>query len=266
MRNEPEVEAIRKAIDKTGRAIALSLSPGATDLKGAAHVERNANMWRISDDFWDTWKALNEQFARLQKWSEAAPPGPGHWPDADMLPLGTLDQGKRQTRFTPDEQVTMLTLWSIARPPAADPRSADLAKLDEATLALVTNDEVIAVDQASAHGRQLFNHDGLVAWLAEAPDGGRYLALFNTNTAPVGDNIRVASALPISAKLADLGHHRSSHGTRFVEETGPGRRGRGRWRLRPARQLAWRRPLPSHAGKMNAGFPVVGSRARQGRF
>jgi hypothetical protein len=203
LRNEPEVEAIRQAIDKTGRAMVLSLSPGATDLKGAAHVERHANLWRISDDFWDTWKALDEQFARLQKWSEAAPAGPGHWPDADMLPLGTLEQGKRQTRFTPDEQVTMLTLWSIARSPLI--LGADLAKLDAATLALVTNDEVIAVDQASAHGRQLFSRDGLVAWLAEAPDGGRYLALFNTKTAPVGDNFRVASGIQIEAKLADVG-------------------------------------------------------------
>jgi hypothetical protein len=203
LRNRPEVEAIRKAIDKTGRPIVLSLSPGETDLKGADHVVQNANLWRISDDFWDRWPTLVSQFERLRKWSEAAPPAPGRWPDADMLPLGTLDQGRRQTRFTSDEQVTMLTLWSIARSPLI--LGADLTKLDDATLALITNDEVLAVNQRGARPRQLFNRDGLVAWISDAPDGNKYLALFNTKTAPTGDNIRVASGIEITVKPEDLG-------------------------------------------------------------
>jgi hypothetical protein len=140
-------------------------------------VKRHANLWRISDDFWDTWPALLEQFGRLARWNEHR--GPGHWPDADMLPLGVLEMGRRTTRFTPDEQRTLMTLWSIARSPLI--HGGDLTKTDPATLALLTNPEVIAVDQASADNRPLFDRDGLVAWTASVPGSAdRYLALFNT--------------------------------------------------------------------------------------
>lgn len=175
--NRPEVEAIRRAIDRTGRPMVLSLSPGETPLAEAEHVAVHANQWRISDDFWDKWPLLVEQFERLRKWAPYA--GPGHWPDADMLPLGTLDMGKRQTRFTPAEQRTMFTLWCIARSPLI--LGADLTKLDDATLALITNDEVLAVDQHSTHNRQLFAREGLVAWTAEMVGStDRYVAVFNT--------------------------------------------------------------------------------------
>src|SRR6185503_1705778 len=92
--HEREIEAIRRAIDRTGRPIVLSLSPGETALTAADHVKRHANLWRISDDFWDNWPALVEQFERLRNWSPHR--GEGHWPDADMLPLGVL--GARRTR------------------------------------------------------------------------------------------------------------------------------------------------------------------------
>jgi len=174
--NQAEVEAVRTAIDRTGRPMVLSLSPGETALEAAEHVKRHANMWRISDDFWDSWPALSEQFARLQNWNPHR--GPGYWPDADMLPLGTLDLGSRTTHFTADEQGTLMTLWSIARSPLM--LGADLTKLDAATLALLTNEEVLAVNQNSAENRPLFDHDGLIAWVAKDPGSSdRYLAVFN---------------------------------------------------------------------------------------
>ena len=108
----------------------LSLSPGETPLSAASDAARNANMWRISDDFWDTWPALLEQFDRLKHWSRYA--RPGTWPDADMLPLGVLELGRRKTRFTADEQQTLLTLWCIARSPLII--GGDLRKLDDFTL------------------------------------------------------------------------------------------------------------------------------------
>jgi hypothetical protein len=173
--HEREIEAIRRAIDRTGRPIVLSLSPGETALTAADHVSHHANMWRISDDFWDTWPALVEQFDRLARWNPHR--GPGHWPDADMLPLGVL--GRRSTRFTPDEQRTLMTLWSIARSPLV--HGGDMTKTDAFTLRLLTNDEVIAVDQHSEGNRPLFDRDGLVAWTANVPGSlDRYLALFNT--------------------------------------------------------------------------------------
>ena len=173
----PEIEAVRRAIDACGRPMALSLSPGETPLDAAAHVQRHANLWRISDDFWDQWPLLLEQFGRLERWNPYRIPG--CWPDADMLPLGVLDLGKRTTRFTPDEQRTMMTLWAIARSPLI--MGGDLRKLDPATTALLTNDDVLAVNQRSSGNQPVLNAAGVVAWTAEAPgSNAHYLALFNT--------------------------------------------------------------------------------------
>jgi len=175
--NQSEIEAIRKAIDKTERSMVLSLSPGATDIRAADHVTAHANLWRISDDFWDRWLALREQFRRLAQWNPHR--RDGAWPDADMLPLGTLVLGKRTTRFTEDEQITLMTLWSIARSPLM--HGGDMTKTDLFTLSLLTNDDVLAVNQKSERNRPHFDHDGLIAWTAIDPtNGDTYLALFNT--------------------------------------------------------------------------------------
>jgi alpha-galactosidase len=180
-----EIEAVRAAIDQTGRPIVLSLSPGETALLAADHVSQHANMWRISDDFWDRWLALRDQFARLRNWNGHRLPGA--WPDADMLPLGVINLGERLTRFTPDEQRTMMTLWSIARSPLM--HGGDMTKTDPATLALLTNDEVLAVNQHSRNNRELFERDDMIAWTADVPDSkDKYLAVFNA-----GDRVRLAA-------------------------------------------------------------------------
>jgi alpha-galactosidase len=179
--NWPEIEAAQKAIRKTGRPITLSLSPGETDLKWALHVPHHAQMWRISDDFWDEWKLLNEQFQRLENWNPYM--GANAWPDADMLPLGRLALGKRDTKFTPDEQQTLMTLWSIARSPLI--MGGDLRHLDEHTLALLTNPEVLAVNQRSTANRPHHADAGTRIWSAQpaGKDKVYYLALFNTGDA-----------------------------------------------------------------------------------
>jgi hypothetical protein len=175
--NQPEIEAIRRAIDNTRRPMLLSMSPGATALAAADHAREHANLWRISDDFWDRWLALRDQFARLEAWNSHRVSGA--WPDADMLPLGSLVMGKRATRFTRDEQFTLMSLWSIARSPLM--HGGDMTRTDDFTLSLLTNDEVLAVNQASVNNRPVFNRDGLVAWTAEVPGSkDRYLAVFNT--------------------------------------------------------------------------------------
>jgi alpha-galactosidase len=196
LRNEPEVEAVRGAIDRSGRPMVLSLSPGETDIRAAAHVGEHANMWRISDDFWDHWSLLDAQFERLNQWNRWR--RPGAWPDADMIPIGTLEMGRR-TWFTHDEQVTLMTLWCIARSPLMV--GADLTKLDAPTLALLDNDEVLQVNQASAHNRQLFRKaDGEIGWVADAPGGhDRFVALFNTRDPWVlGEKKRLAPKAVLS--------------------------------------------------------------------
>jgi alpha-galactosidase len=176
-----ELEAIRRAIDKTGRPIVLSTSPGETPLAAGEHVSGHANLWRISDDFWDAWPQLLAQFKRLRDWTPHR--APGAWPDADMLPLGVINFGK-PTRFTREEQITLMTLWCIARSPLIF--GGDLTKLDDFTLSLLTHDEVLAVNQRSSGNRELFQRDGVIAWGAEAErPGARYLALFNTTEAGI---------------------------------------------------------------------------------
>ncbi len=171
----PEIEAIRKAIDRTGRAMVFSTSPGATPLASGAHIRQQANMWRISDDFWDRWKPLHEMFERLDHWTPYR--APGAWPDADMLPFGILEFD-RPTRFTRNEQVLCMTLWCIARSPLIF--GGDMTRLDDFTLGLLTNPEVIAVNQASANNRQLSRENNLIVWAADVPGSAdRYVALFN---------------------------------------------------------------------------------------
>lgn len=180
-----EIEGLRRAIDKTGRPIVLSTSPGETPVGKGGHVMAHANQWRVSDDFWDNWSALYEQFKRLHDWTPYR--GPGHFPDADMLPLGKISGGSntaagRVTNFTVDEQYTLMSLWAIARSPLI--HGGDMTQMDASTLALLTNDEVIALNQHSTRNRQLFRSGDLIAWMADAENStDKYLAIFNTGAA-----------------------------------------------------------------------------------
>ena len=190
-----EIEAIRKAIDKTGRPIVLSTSPGETPVDRGAHVMNHANQWRISDDFWDNWGALYDQFTRLHDWTPYR--GPGHFPDADMLPLGKLQGGNntssgRVTNFTVNEQYTLMSLWAIARSPLI--HGGDMTQMDPFTLSLLTNDEVIAVNQHSTHNRQLFRDGDLVAWVADKEGAtDKYLAVFNTGSSVANVPVNLAT-------------------------------------------------------------------------
>ena len=177
----PEIEAAHRAIAGCGRLIVLSLSPGETPLLRGAHVRRHAQMWRISDDFWDEWRLLKDQFERLEEWSCYR--GPDAWPDADMLPLGRLAMGARDTRFTRDEQRTLMTLWSIARSPLI--MGGDLRALDRWTIDLLTNDEVIAVNQRSIDNEPWYLADNTSFWTARSPDRKiAYIAMFNLADGP----------------------------------------------------------------------------------
>jgi alpha-galactosidase len=185
-----EIRMLSEALRKTGRPIVLSLSPGAAPFDKVKEMRKYAQMWRISDDIWDEWhsdvpypQGLGDQFSRAAEWAPLREPG--HWPDADMLPLGYLGPspgwGKaRQTRLSPAEQRTLMTLWSIFRSPLM--MGGDLPHDDVATTALLTNDEVLAVDQHSTGGRAVLHSSDASVWTAMPADGkGRYVAIFNTS-------------------------------------------------------------------------------------
>jgi hypothetical protein len=195
--HQAEIAAIRRAIDKSGRPMVFSTSPGPTPLDRAGDIAAHANMWRISDDFWDNWNLLKAQFRRCADWARYS--GGGHYPDADMLPLGAIRASKNShTRFTKDEQYTLMTLWSICRSPLIF--GGDLPQTDAFTLSLLTNDEVLAVSQHSSGGRQLFRNGDLIVWTADA-DGSsdKYLAVFNAR-----DEIDAQPAA-VSVSLKDIG-------------------------------------------------------------
>ena len=230
--NQLEVEAVRRAIDHSGRPMVLSLSPGETPLAVGAHVAAHANMWRISDDFWDDWTELRKQFERLRNWVPFA--GTGHYPDADMLPLGKIRFGK-DTHFTRDEQITLLTLWSIARSPLI--HGGDLTQTDEFTLSLLTNPEVIAVDQDSSGNRELFQRGGLVAWVADVPGSAdKYLALFNTGDtpAPAATLDLKSNGLPPRCRVRDLWQRADRGESAGTLTTSLPPHGAGLFRLSPA--------------------------------
>lgn len=207
-----EIEQIRRAIDACGRPIVLSLSPGPAALAHAEHLKAHATMWRISWDFWDRWQDLLKNFALCAAW--AGHSGPGHWPDADMLPLGHIGIRSgfhglpdRQSFFTRDEQRALMTLCCIARSPLMF--GGELRDNDAWTLALLTNPEVLAVLQQSADGRQLYRRHDCVAWAASAPDGGHYLAHFNLSDAPATVETALAELqLAGSYQLRDLWERR----------------------------------------------------------
>ena len=182
-----EMKALSLAIRKTSRPIVLSISPGPAPVSEAEFFEKYAQMWRISDDFWDDWKLLKKQFDYTRDWAEFVGKN-DTWPDADMLPLGKLrvtakEGGGSPTKFTADEQQTLMTLWSIFRSPLIF--GGDLPSNDKATNALISNDEVLAVDQRSSGNHQVFEGGNVRAWIADVPGGtDHYLAVFN-----LGDDV-----------------------------------------------------------------------------
>ena len=177
-----EIEIISEACRNCGRDIVLSLSPGPAPLSEAEHLKTWSNMWRITDDFWDDWALLKGMFERAEKWCIHA--GPGHWPDADMLPFGAIrlcgaeTTKGRWTRFTQDEQRTLMTLWCMMRSPLM--MGGELTKCDPFTLSLLTNENVLNIQKSSFCAHPLRTTDEEAVWIAPRKDGqGMYIAVFN---------------------------------------------------------------------------------------
>ena len=183
-----EIHMIRKAIDQTGRPIVLSLSPGKTQYQYADECLDNANMWRMMDDLWDNWSAVDAVFNEAHVWSQYS--RPGNFADCDMLPLGqiamtigdpgyTSAQGGRWTNLTHNEQLTMMTLWGICHSPLFF--GGEMTRNDAFTLSLLNNEEYHRMHKYGTDARQVLNDENLghVAWTSTDPDtGNRYLALF----------------------------------------------------------------------------------------
>ena len=228
--------AIAKAEAKYGRSIDLSLSPGGwVATSYVDFLRENAQMWRISDDLWDRWEDIYQQFARLARWAPFQTTG--HWADADMVPFGHIglraERGDdRQSRLTLDEQKTLLALWCMGRSPLMV--GGDLPTSNSDAIALLQNPALREVLAGSTNNRETVRErifgkwwdestyrGEFIVWSADAADwadgtrsahhGGHYAALFWTgsDTYEIGRNIQLQSIVGLDARnddwtLADL--------------------------------------------------------------
>ena len=170
------------ALKSCGRDMVLSLSPGPALPEKAELYKQTANMWRITDDFWDQWELLYDMFSRAERWCTHT--GAGNYPDADMLPIGPLRQDYDQkdwTKFTENEQITMMTLWCIFRSPLMI--GGEMTGFDDFTMSLVTNRDILTMHRDARHSHQVFRKeiDGVehILWTAVSARGGQYVAVFN---------------------------------------------------------------------------------------
>ena len=181
-RAEAELLTIADALRGCGREMVLSLSPGPALVEKAELYKQVAQTWRITDDFWDEWRLLYDMFDRAAAWCIHA--GNGRWPDADMLPVGPLRQTcdpADWTRFTREEQITMMTLWCILRSPLMI--GGETTGFDAFTVDLLTCRPVLDMHRLARHAHPLWRRraDGTewVLWAAACAEGGTYGALFN---------------------------------------------------------------------------------------
>lgn len=207
---EGEIKALWKAAAQSGRDIVISLSPGAAPIEAAEELAAHAHLWRISNDFWDSWELLKKQFEYCRKWAPYVKPG--SWPDADMLALGKLrkngvgeweaafhglspDQVKNEySRYSPDEQISHMNLWAIFRSPLM--MGGYLPENDEFTLNLLTNKDLIRINQHSVNNREIGFTENWSVWAAEDEETDVvYVALFNLSDEP----------LEVSSGFGDLG-------------------------------------------------------------
>ena len=180
-----EMELLSEAIAKADREILLSISPGAAYVGNARHLANHATMWRISYDFWDNWEALKRQFPRCAAWADRKVMG--HWPDCDMLPLGKIsirgDVGEaRYTNFNEAEQYTLMSLWCIFQSPLMF--GGHLPESDDLSLKLISNSEMIYVNQYGATPQQAFADDNKIVWTSnDSKSDDIFVAIFNLTDA-----------------------------------------------------------------------------------
>ncbi|HXU62593.1 MAG TPA: putative Ig domain-containing protein [Polyangia bacterium] len=198
--HQAEANAIRSAVNKTGRAIVISFSPGPDDPSwlpsSVSNLNQNAEMWRVVDDFWD-YSAITDLagvFRAAATWQAAAGLVAGHWPDTDMLPLGYLGprcewHASGETTLTHNQQVAIMSLWSVFPSPLVFGGNVQSLTTDATsgpwTLALLTNEEVLSVNQDAlgAHAKRISQQGSTEVWARNLDGGRKAVALFNNGTA-----------------------------------------------------------------------------------
>lgn len=186
------IEGIRNAMDRCGRPMLLSISPGGPETTIVNHLRKNANLWRISADFWDEWGSFRKQMDRCAIWAPFITEG--HWPDADMLPFGYMERGEsggqnRYSNFTPVEQKSVFTLWCMFRSPLMF--GGVLPGCGDFILGLLTNKDVLRINQHSKNNQEVFRSESTIVWKAEDAELNKtYFAFFNISDQPISLDLK----------------------------------------------------------------------------
>jgi alpha-galactosidase len=179
------------ALIKTKRDIIFSLSETLDVWPWAK--ETGANAWRTTGDITDLWSSI-DGIGFTQNGREIVA-GPGHWNDCDMFVVGMMGGGKSPSRLTSNEQYTHISLWCLLASPLLI--GCDMTKLDDFTLGLLTNDEVIEVNQdpLGIQAHRITKNENVEVWAKKMEDGSLAVGLFN----------RGEFASQVSVNLSDLG-------------------------------------------------------------
>jgi alpha-galactosidase len=186
---------LRASLDKQPRDIVFSMCQyGMGDVWNWG-AEVGGNCWRTTGDITDNWGSLanigfhqngHEKFA-----------GPGHWNDPDMLIVGYVGWGPslHPTHLSPDEQYTHISLWCLLSSPLLI--GCDMTRLDDFTLNLLTNDEVLAINQdpLGKPAAQVYDKNYAQVWARDLDDGSKAVGLFNLDDDPQ----------EVTANFSDLG-------------------------------------------------------------
>lgn len=170
---------MRDALAKTNRDIVYSLCQYGMGNVWEWGAEVGGNCWRTTGDIIDDWSSV-ESIGFMQSGKEKYA-GPGHWNDPDMLVVGKVGWGPQlhETNLTPDEQYSHISLWALLSAPLLI--GCDMTQMSEFTLNLLTNDEVIEINQ-DILGRQAKRHSELndiEIWTKELEDGSLAVGIFN---------------------------------------------------------------------------------------
>ncbi|MGZ5553905.1 MAG: putative Ig domain-containing protein [Chthoniobacterales bacterium] len=170
-------EEMRESLRRSDRDIVFSVANNAP-FPIAPQISNLANSWRTSGDVKDNWPSMSKTGFTRDRWAPFS--RPGHYNDPDMLVLGEVGWGKpRRTNLSPNEQYTQMSLWCLLSAPLL--LGCDLEKLDPFTLGLLTNDEVIEIDQdpLCKQARRVAHHGSTEIFAKPLQDGSWAIGLFN---------------------------------------------------------------------------------------
>ncbi len=189
----PPYQKMSRALQKVDRDIIYSICEYGNGKVWEWGQQVGGQLWRTTGDIWDDWDRMYQiGFGQ----TEAAPfAGPGHWNDPDMLVVGKVGWGPNlhQTRLTPDEQYSHVSLWALLSAPLL--LGNDLEQLDDFTLNLITNDEVIAIDQDPLGNQAVpvIKKGAVEVWKKKLADGNMAVGIFNTGKQTVTYTLNLKS-------------------------------------------------------------------------